>query len=532
DLFVQENSGSIIFFENIGSPIAAQFRWRSDKYQNLDVGEWYRFVDIDQDGDVDLLGEEPFSFVRVYLNEGTRELPEFRLATDTLRDANGEPIFSDRQNIPQVSDIDCDGMLDLFVGRLTGTITHFESVTGAGGVPSFAHVTDRFQNIEIVAQFGSAHGANTMALVDFDRDGDEDLFWGDFFEPGVLLVENRGECGRPVLTGSPEPFPRNMVFETSGYNAPVFTDIDGDEDWDLFVGVLGGAFNINRSTRDNFYFLERLEDGVFVERSKQFVRQLDVGSESYPVFVDLDGDNDQDLLLSNKIDPDHLRTSRVYRFENVGTANSPAFRARGSWFLDGLYHYAPSFGDLDADGDLDMILGSWRGEVALYWNTGSATAPRFEDNPAMTISLSRGSNTTPAVGDIDGDGDLDLMVGEASGTLNYYVNDGTSEAPQFTLVSDQFLDVDVGRRSAPTLADVDSDGDLDLVVGSENGGAIMFLNQSAGGQTVFAAGETMSLNLPLVSTPVFIDIDNDGDLDVFSGGLSGGMVFLENRTNQ
>ena len=103
----------------------------------------------------------------------------FVLAADTLRDASDVPLFSDRQNIPNLTDLDCDGMLDLFIGRLTGTVTRYEETRrDPTGVPRFRLVTDRFEDIEIVANFGSLHGANTMALADVDQDGDPDLFWG------------------------------------------------------------------------------------------------------------------------------------------------------------------------------------------------------------------------------------------------------------------------------------------------------------------------------------------------------------------
>jgi hypothetical protein len=58
DLFVQEESGEVMFFERVQDGESA-FRWRTDAYQELNVGEWYRFVDLDRDGDPDLLAEEP-----------------------------------------------------------------------------------------------------------------------------------------------------------------------------------------------------------------------------------------------------------------------------------------------------------------------------------------------------------------------------------------------------------------------------------------------------------------------------------------
>src|SRR5690606_13166910 len=182
DLFVQERSDEVMFFENTGGA----FVWRTDKFQGLDVGEWFRFVDLDRDGDPDLLAERPYSMIRYFRNDGGR----FVAAADTLFDDQGEPIFSDRQNIPNATDIDCDGLQDLFLGQLTGTVTRYEATGPVGASPPpFTLVTTRFENIEIVNALGaSAHGANTMVFTDVEGDGDEDLFWGDFFEPGILLI--------------------------------------------------------------------------------------------------------------------------------------------------------------------------------------------------------------------------------------------------------------------------------------------------------------------------------------------------------
>src|SRR5690606_30427630 len=95
DLFVQERSNDLMFFENIGTPQAARFTWRTDRYSSLDIGEWYRFVDMDGDGDFDLIAEQPYSYVRLYRNEGARTAPRLVLAGDTLKDTSGRPIFAD-----------------------------------------------------------------------------------------------------------------------------------------------------------------------------------------------------------------------------------------------------------------------------------------------------------------------------------------------------------------------------------------------------------------------------------------------------
>ena len=533
DLFVQEVTGAVKFFENTGTPEAARYVWRTDRFHDLDVGEWYRFFDLDADGDFDLLAEERYSYVRYFRNEGTPRAPRFRLAVDSLRDADGKPIFSDRQNIPNLTDIDCDDALDLFIGKLDGTVMRYESVgMDADDVPRFKLLTERFENIEIVAQLsGSLHGANTLALTDIDGDGDQDFFWGDFFEPGLLFIRNTGTCASPSLRGEPVPFPPGHPFQTSGYNAPFFADIDADGDVDLFVGVLGGAFNPIKTSADNFYFFEQTDDGDFVERTRRYLKTIDVGSESVPAFADLDGDGDLDLFLSNKIAPDDFNAARMHRFENVGTPEAPVFRDRGTMPLHAAFHYVPAFGDLDGDGDLDMLVGTWtRGKVAFYRNEGTPTAPDLRLETDEYLRLTRGSNAAPALVDIDADGDLDLFVGEFSGTVNFYRNDGTPQAPAFTLVSDEYLGIDVGQRSFPAFHDLDGDGDFDLILGTEAEGLIVYRNDGTPQAPAFVRDDAaLRLAVPALATPAFVDLDGDGDADFVTGGLSGGLLYYERR---
>lgn len=559
DLFIQEYTGSVMYFENVGE---GRFEFRSDKYRGLDVGEWYRFADVDGDGDFDLFSEELYSYIRYYRNEGSPKEPDFVLAIDTLRDADGTAIFSDRQNIPNVTDIDCDGLNDLFIGRLDGTITRYEAV-GSGETPVFRLVTERFEDIEIVAQFGQPgtpqpampnipgggglpdngpsalfrvdgqvddrmddrgrHGANTMTFADIDGDNDMDLFWGDFFEPSLLIIENNGSCESPSLRDEPGPFPPPDPVLSSGYNAPAFGDIDGDEDLDLLVGVLGGAFNPNRTAHANLYYYEQLEDDQFALRTRRFLDQIDVGSESYPRLADLDGDGDPDLLVANKISSERSNTSVLFRYEHTGDG----YRMRDSLALVPSYHYAPEFGDLDGDGDLDLMLGTWNDGIAYYRNVGSRDEMRLELVEEGYIQLTRGSHTTPALVDIDDDGDLDLFVGETSGTINYYRNIGSSSEPAFELVSDEYGSIDVGRRSVPLFWDVDRDGDQDLIVGSESEGLAFFRNVGSSTEPAFEREGSLPIDVPPLAVPALGDITGDGAAELVVGGVGGGLYYFE-----
>ncbi len=529
DLFIQERTGEVSFFERTGTGPNPVYAWRTDRYQGLEVGEWFRLADIDGDGDLDILAEEPFSYIRVYRNEGTRTAARFAQVRDSLREAGGAALFADRQNIPNITDLDCNGKLDLFLGRVTGVVDRYEEDgTDRHGLPAFRLVAERFEGIEIIGG-GSWHGANTLAFADFDADGDQDLFWGDFFEQGLLLIENRGSCAAPNLRSEPVRFPARDPVLTSGYNAPAFADVDGDGDLDLLVGVIGGAFLPARTAVDNLFFLEQAGPLDFQVRSRQFLTTVDVGSESAPVLADLDGDGDLDLLLANKLDPADLETSRVHHFENTGSSSRPVFQHRGRLDFRGNFHFSPTLGDLDGDGDLDLLLGTWQDQVRFYRNEGTRQAPRFVLVDSAMVKIPRGSNTTPALGDLDGDGDLDLLIGEGSGTLNYYRNTGTRSAPVFELVSEEWNGIDPGRRSAPCLADLDGDGDLDLLVGSESEGIRLYRNTGSRTQPVFTHDPTMVLPVHAYATPAAGDLDGDGVPEILAGGVGGGVLYFTRR---
>src|SRR6185295_3087351 len=130
------------------------------------------------------------------------------------------------------------------------------------------------------------------------------------------------------------------------------------------------------------------------------------------------------------------------------------------------------------------------GRLAYYTNIGSPSAPVFAslDNPFNPSGIFA-YNATPSFGDLDADGDVDAVVGDSDGVLHYFKNSGTSSAPALTEVigaANPFDTFDVGRNATPTLTDLDGDGDLDLVVGEVNGFDLTyFLNTGTASAPVF-----------------------------------------------
>ena len=195
---------------------------------------------------------------------------------------------------------------------------------------------------------------------------------------------------------------------------------------------------------------------------------------------DLDGDGDLDLVITCWYD-DFVRF-----YWNRETPQNPVWVADLSVF-DGVpyggAHGSPRLADMDGDGDLDLMLGSWTGRIRYARNVGTATSPSYEFVAWVDgIAMATGSDPTMGLGDLDLDGDLDI-VQVANGMLpRCYENVGTPQVFEFIENSDMLSGVTIpptGYGKGVDLMDIDADGDPDMILARGYGENLLFLNGGA-----------------------------------------------------
>ncbi|TGY89847.1 CRTAC1 family protein [Marinicauda algicola] len=369
-----------------------------------------------------------------------------------------------------------------------------------------------------------------LSLADFDGDGDLDLLATRGFD--VTASPYRGDRSLLYLNDGTGRFSRSEHpfgdFDTPDSGASL-ADIDRDGDLDVYVTVQRRQPNrYLRNEGQGRFTVTPLGDAT---RSAQ--------SNFSGVFVDIDSDGDLDLYTTGPTmempgpNAAYRNDEGVFRAVEdnpvLGGANNPG---------------AALWGDLDADGDQDLIVAN--SDIArlsgidpapvehavLYRNLGGWT---FEADPGQPFAAPGYSSMSGALADVDNDGDLDLFLGSyvyntEPRTDWLFLNDG---AGRFTLAPAEFP-VHSGQSSGAAFADLNGDGALDLVTASYGGPIELFTGDGTGALTR-REDAALAARVTGHSAVVSGDIDADGRIDVLVGAWSANaegdfVTVLRNRT--
>ena len=514
--------------------------------------------DLDGDGDLDLVGGTYTLQNVVYMGDGDGSF-------DTTSHNFGTG--TDNTRALALGDADGDGDLDLFVGNNAA-----QNVVYMGdGDGTFDTTSNNF-------------GPGTQATVDLtlgdvDGDGDLDLLVGNAAAQQNVLHLGDGD-------GTFDTTSINFGTGSDGTYAVRLGDLDGDGDLDLFAGNNGG--------QDVVYLGDG--DGTFDTTS----RNLGTGSEktSTGSMGDLDGDGDLDIVVGSRNEQNVVYLNNETAFSSsspAANANSVATTtfnktmkaATSSTFLvygsmtgkrAGSYSGAGSttatfdptkdfkpgelvevtvtpglqstagdavqpprvyqfraaaakgpvvfshvssdvatptndtwealLGDLDADGDLDLVTGNNNQVNRVYLGNGNSTFASGND-----LATPANSTRTAALGDLDGDGDVDLVTGNASSTVNrVYLSNGNG-----TFASGNDVATPTNNTWSVSLGDLDGDSDLDLVTTNANQVNRVYLSNGNG---IFATGSDVDTPTNNSQTALLGDLDGDGDVDLVTGNAS------------
>jgi hypothetical protein len=375
---------------------------------------------------------------------------------------------------------------------------------------------------------------------DEDGDGDLELVLGDLSFDNLNRLLNGGSPDAALMVEQDTLYPRyDQPYQVHQYPAPFYADADQDGRPDMLVApnssVLGKDIN-------NVAFYRDAGTAAAVQwefQQEDFLvgDMIDVGRGANPVFFDDNSDGLPDLVIGNSSYTLSVGTKvgQLALYRNTGTATAPAFELVSTDYagisLYGFENVHPAFGDVDGDGDQDLVIGEENGLLHLFVNNPLGGVANFSLSAPGWQGIDPGKTSTPLLVDLDRDGDLDLLIGERNGNLNYYRNDGTPAAASFTFVTETFGGIVLASGATnigevqPWIVPDPETGSYRLYVGERTGRIWRYDNWESDLGAVFALTDSTvgGLDVGDRSRVAAADLDNDGVLELVVGNMRGGL---------
>ena len=579
DMIAFDRTGHrLLTFINVGSNGTAAYQ-HEPWYQSFfpELNSWVLLRDFNCDGKQDIFTYSSAG-IAVYKNTSSNGTISWELVTSLLlsfQPPNDANLYVTSVDLPGIVDLDDDGDLDIITFGILGSYMEYHrnySVENGFGCDSLIfelrnkcwgyfseNASNNSVNLDDTCGFNVSnpeltgeeeqrvlrHSGSSILALDMDGDVDKEIVLGDVSFRNMVMLTNGGSPSSAYMTAQDTTFPSNSLpVDLPIFPAGFHLDVNNDGKRDLlvapnttnFIGNEKGVWfyeNTNTDADPTFEFVQNdfLQGGM-----------IEVGEGAYPVFFDHNNDGIQDLLVSNYgylVNGSYV--SQISYYENTGTANAPEFTLITDDYEDlslvGLDQAVyPTFGDLDGDGDQDMMVGNTDGKLFYFENIAAAGAPadlilsqpNYTDNNGDVIDV--GLFATPQLFDIDGDNLLDLLIGERNGNINYYQNDGSATAPSFRFQKDTIGGVVVAEWWALNGYAVPhffkDNGVTKLLAGTLNGYLHLYDDIDNNVMGTYTQTDSTYANIKpgIRSAPYTTDLNNDGLLDLMVGQYRGGLT--------
>ena len=471
------NDNTIAWYENDGN---ANPSWSaSDIYTEAEGAESVFAADMDNDGDMDIVSVTyQGSTLAWYENDGAED-PSWTVSTIAGDVSYGKGVF--------VEDIDNDGDMDIVTASLVEDKIALYVNDGASD-PTWAGST--------IAT--SADGAIDVFVADMDNDGDMDVLSASNEDDAIAWYENTADFTfEPWWTAS------DIATSVDGVQSVFAADMDNDGDMDI----------LSASRHDDTIAWYENNNG---DGSSWTAADIDTNADgAYSVFAaDMDGDGDLDIISASEND------DTIAWYVNDGNENPSWTTSIITIDADGARSVFAA--DMDGDGDLDIVSAStWDDTIAWYENSGGAT-PTFT---ASNIATNADGAEHVFVADMDDDGDMDILSAEyGDDTIAWYENNGAAN-PSWSASN---IATNADGANCVFAADMDNDGDLDIISASRNDNTIAWYENDGNANPSWSASDIYT-EAEGAESVFAADMDNDGDMDIVSVTYQGStLAWYEN----
>ena len=592
DLVVFDRTANKLYTFLAKKDESGKYFWQySPQYENAfpKISNWILLRDYNRDGKKDIFTYTP-SGIKVYQNISTTNLA-FKLVADPIYSTGYSGklnLYLSSSDIPAITDIDNDGDDDIVAFDPSGNFTAFhknfsmENYKNAN-VLEFKRVGDcwggffkeHYEDMVFNQPCGEnpqplenpfpskssakvLHSGNSLLLLDLNGDGLKDVLYGHVTQNRVASLINVGTANQAKFNSGNYNYPDIYPVNFPVFPAIYYEDLDFDGVKDLVTSPNGADNALQTVDYQNsawFYKNKGKDDKPdfsFVQKNILQNTMVDLGENSAPVFVDIDGDGDQDLLVGNAGNRgDAGYRASISLFENKG---NNTFELTNSDFLEiyknqQLFDIKPFVTDMDADGidDLGFISNSFTGETIRFFpnhaTKGKAFALKLSEAVILPQIQYLSNGDFPLFFDLNKDGLKDLLIGKGSGRLEYYKNTGTAKLPIYTLENEELggiaSDYTIGNISLIT-ADLNGDGKEELITGNRNGYVTVYKNITeqnlkkfvADSTTIFDefTGKNTSIQMGGGLIIAVADLNNDQIPDLMIGTNTGGLKWLKNTS--